>query len=55
MTRNIRYQFVLVYTVPATAKRIAVEDVAAAVDAGALRVGAVGLDPVEGEGGRGAA
>jgi NADPH2:quinone reductase len=39
MARNIRYQFVLVYTVPMTAKLQAVADVAAAVAAGALRVG----------------
>src|SRR5256714_7619936 len=44
MQRNARYQFVLVYTVPQAAKRQAVEDVAAAVDAGALAVGeAAGL------------
>ncbi|HVQ96910.1 MAG TPA: NADPH:quinone reductase [Mycobacteriales bacterium] len=40
MTRNIRFQGVLVYTVPAQAKQDAVADVAAAVAAGALRVGA---------------
>lgn len=39
MTSNIRYQFVLVYTVPEIAKRHAVEDVSAAIAAGALRVG----------------
>jgi NADPH2:quinone reductase len=39
MARNIRYQFVLVYTVPAAAKDQAVADVSAAVAAGALRVG----------------
>ena len=39
MFGNIRYQFVLVYTVPAPAKAQAVADVAAAVAAGALRVG----------------
>jgi NADPH2:quinone reductase len=39
MARNIRYQFVLVYTVPPDAKAYAVEDVRAAVAAGALRVG----------------
>jgi NADPH2:quinone reductase len=39
MTRNARYQFIFVYTVPATAKSAAVEDVAAAIGAGALRVG----------------
>jgi NADPH:quinone reductase len=39
MARNIRYQFVLVYTVPADAKGVAVEDVSAAVAAGALRAG----------------
>ncbi|OLB64467.1 MAG: NADPH:quinone reductase [Actinobacteria bacterium 13_2_20CM_2_72_6] len=44
MQRNASYQFVLVYTVPQAAKRQAVEDVAAAVDAGALAVGeAAGL------------
>ena len=40
MRKNIGYQFVLVYTVPAAVKRYAVEDVSAAVSAGALRVGA---------------
>jgi NADPH:quinone reductase len=41
---NIRYQFVLVYTVPAEVKAQAVADVTAAVAAGALRVGeAAGL------------
>ncbi|MEN3359713.1 MAG: NADPH:quinone reductase [Mycobacteriales bacterium] len=40
MARNIRFQGVLVYTVPAPAKQEAVADVAAAVAAGALRVGA---------------
>jgi NADPH:quinone reductase len=39
MTKNIGYQFLLVYTVPAAAKDAAVADVAAAVAAGALRVG----------------
>jgi NADPH:quinone reductase len=39
MTPNTRFQFVLVYTVPAPAKRHAVADVAAAVAAGALSVG----------------
>jgi NADPH2:quinone reductase len=39
MARNVRYQFVLVYTVPPDAKAAAVEDVCAAVAAGALRVG----------------
>jgi NADPH2:quinone reductase len=39
MARNVRYQFVLVYTVPAEAKAHAVEDVCAAVSAGAIRVG----------------
>jgi NADPH2:quinone reductase len=44
MNRNIRYQFVLVYTVSEAAKRNAVEDVSAAVAAGALQVGeAAGL------------
>ncbi|GAA2657537.1 NADPH:quinone reductase [Streptomyces lunalinharesii] len=36
---NLRWQGVFVYTVPAAAKQQAVTDVAAAVDAGALRVG----------------
>ncbi|MGI5211627.1 NADPH:quinone reductase [Plantactinospora sp. CA-290183] len=40
MIPNVRWQFVLVYTVPATAKAHAVEDVAAAAADGALRVGA---------------
>jgi NADPH2:quinone reductase len=40
MGRNIRYQFVLVYTVPDAAKRQAVADVAAAVAAGRLPAGA---------------
>jgi len=39
MQRNVGYQFVLVYTVPPEAKREAVEDVTAAVAAGALRAG----------------
>jgi NADPH:quinone reductase len=39
MSRNVRYQFVLVYTVPAPAKDQAVSDVAAALDDGALEVG----------------
>jgi NADPH2:quinone reductase len=39
MYRNLRYQFVLVYTVPAAAKDAAVADVAAAVADGALPVG----------------
>jgi NADPH2:quinone reductase len=37
--RNVRYQFVLVYTVPAEAKQQGVADVAAAVADGALPVG----------------
>jgi NADPH2:quinone reductase len=36
---NARWQFVLVYTVPVQAKQAAVEDVSAAVAAGAVRVG----------------
>jgi NADPH2:quinone reductase len=40
MSRNIRYQFVLVYTVPREAKDQAVADVAAAFADGALPVGA---------------
>jgi NADPH2:quinone reductase len=39
MVANTRYQFVLVYTVPDAAKLAAVEDVAAAVAAGAVQVG----------------
>jgi NADPH2:quinone reductase len=39
MRRNVRYQFVLVYTVPADAKAEAVEDVTAATREGALPVG----------------
>jgi NADPH2:quinone reductase len=39
MSRNLRYQFVLVYTVAAPAKDQAVADVAAAVADGALEVG----------------
>jgi len=39
MRLNARYQFMLVYTMPDAAKRRAVDDVTAAVDAGALRVG----------------
>ena len=40
MTTNARYQFILVYTMPAAAKAQAVRDVRDAVVAGALRVGA---------------
>jgi NADPH:quinone reductase len=44
MRANVRYQFVLVYTVPQQAKEYAVSDVAAAVSEGALPVGeAAGL------------
>ena len=39
MTANTRYQFVLVYTMPAAAKEQAIRDVQDAVAAGALRVG----------------
>ncbi len=39
MQANVRWQFVLLYTVPARAKEIAVEDVNAAVFDGAVRVG----------------
>jgi NADPH2:quinone reductase len=39
MARNLRYQFVLVFTVPKVAKDGAVQDVAAAVADGALPVG----------------
>ncbi len=40
MRANTRFQFVLVYTVARPAKDLAVQDVSAAVAAGALRVGA---------------
>lgn len=40
MTLNARYQFVLLYTMPEAAKDAAIEDVTAAVAAGAFRVGA---------------
>jgi NADPH2:quinone reductase len=40
MFRNVRYQFVLVYTVPLAAKEHAVADVTAAAAAGVLPVGA---------------
>ncbi|HUZ85085.1 MAG TPA: hypothetical protein VMU66_10345, partial [Gaiellales bacterium] len=40
MGRNVRYQFVLVYTVPPAVKDAAVTDVAAAAADGALEVGA---------------
>jgi len=40
MITNTRYQFVLLYNVPQTAKQYALDDVSAAVSAGALRVGA---------------
>ena len=40
MGRNVRYQFVLVYTVPAAVKDAAVADVSAAAADGALEVGA---------------
>jgi NADPH2:quinone reductase len=39
MRRNVRYQFVLVYTVPAEAKTRAIEDVTKAAAEGALPVG----------------
>ncbi len=39
MTGNVRYQFILVYTMPDEAKRRAVRDVSAAVSAGVLGVG----------------
>jgi NADPH2:quinone reductase len=39
MVTNARWQFVLVYTEPPTAKATAVDDVAAAVAAGEIRVG----------------
>ena len=38
-SRNVRYEFVLVYTVPAAAKEHAVADVSAAIAGGALPVG----------------
>jgi NADPH2:quinone reductase len=40
MVLNARWQFVLLYTLPAAAKVIAAADVAAAVAAGAVRIGA---------------
>lgn len=40
MRRNIRYEFVLLYTLAEPAKANAIADVAAAIEAGALRVGA---------------
>lgn len=40
MVPNARFQFVLVYTAPATAKLHAVDDITAALAAGAIRVGA---------------
>ncbi|MEV8314883.1 hypothetical protein AB0Q95_11975 [Streptomyces sp. NPDC059900] len=43
---NLRWQSVFVYTVPTAAKQQAVTDVAAAVDAGALRVGEEGGLPL---------
>jgi NADPH2:quinone reductase len=36
---NIRYQFVLVYTMPVAAKERAIRDITAALEAGVLRVG----------------
>jgi NADPH2:quinone reductase len=39
MKNNVRYQFVLVYTLAKAAKQNAIDDVSAAVEAGALRVG----------------
>ena len=39
MTSNLRYQFVMVYTVPPEAKRMAVADVQRALIGGALKVG----------------
>jgi NADPH2:quinone reductase len=39
MTANARWQFVLVYTEPARAKVLGIEDVNAAVQDGAVRVG----------------
>jgi NADPH2:quinone reductase len=46
MALNARWQFVLLYTVPARAKEIAVEDVNAAVLDGAVRVGADAGQPL---------
>lgn len=46
MSRNVRYQFVLVYTVSSAAKDQAVADVAAAVAEGALSVGEDGGLPL---------
>jgi NADPH:quinone reductase len=40
MSRNVRYRFVLVYTVPPAVKDAAVADVGAAAAAGVLEVGA---------------
>lgn len=40
MGPNARWQFVLVYTAPAQAKEMAVEDIAAAIYDGAIRIGA---------------
>ncbi len=40
MGRNVRYQFVLVYTVAQAVKDVAVADVSAAAANGALEVGA---------------
>jgi NADPH2:quinone reductase len=39
MVINARWQFVLIYTMPDAAKGIAMEDVAAAVVDGAVRIG----------------
>jgi NADPH2:quinone reductase len=39
MRRNVRYQFVLLYTMPAAAKDQAIVDIGAAVAAGALAIG----------------
>ncbi|GCD88841.1 NADPH:quinone reductase [Nocardioides sp. LS1] len=39
-SKNLRYQFVILYTLDESLRRAAVEDVSAAVAAGALRVGA---------------
>jgi NADPH:quinone reductase-like Zn-dependent oxidoreductase len=46
MTPNSRYQFVFLYTVPAAAKRRAVEDVLAALAAGALSAGEAAGPPL---------
>jgi NADPH2:quinone reductase len=39
MRNNVRYQFLLVYTLTKAAKQNAIDDITAALEAGALRVG----------------